>query len=241
MNYRRPTYYVPPYDYCDRWCNRCRVDKMRCLVYQTETDQRLHREIDGRGAPTPAEEVEQVRRNVQRAVKLLEGQAREAGIDWAQVEQAAARIAPSRQEQDPLVEEAAALARHAAAFLRARGAAFPEEAAGLRRYHTLAAPKLARACRPAADDEEEAEAILQTQVAHRAAVRMAAALESIRRKRPSLADEMLDLLALLKRLREGIESRWLARPSRLLVPVRGDEWWGPLRDVTGTLRHLRLC
>ena len=38
MTYRRPTAYSPPYNYCDRWCERCRIDKSRCLLWQTEMD-----------------------------------------------------------------------------------------------------------------------------------------------------------------------------------------------------------
>src|SRR6185503_15418222 len=49
MGYRKPTVYIPPYNYCDRWCDGCAVDKARCLLYQTEMDERLHREIDGLG------------------------------------------------------------------------------------------------------------------------------------------------------------------------------------------------
>ena len=66
-----------------------------------------------------------------------------------------------------------------------------------------------------------------------------AALDSIRGKRPALADAMLDLLASLSKIRRAIEERWLALPCRLLTAAPDDRWWGPLRDVTETLRDLR--
>ena len=43
VRYRKPRIYIPPYNYCDRSCARCRIDKTRCLLYQTEMDDQLHR------------------------------------------------------------------------------------------------------------------------------------------------------------------------------------------------------
>ena len=79
--YRRPKVYIPPYNYCDRWCDRCRIDKARCLLYQAEMDERLHREIDGRGEPSPDEIVKRMADDVRQAIRLVEEQAKEMGID----------------------------------------------------------------------------------------------------------------------------------------------------------------
>jgi hypothetical protein len=68
---------------------------------------------------------------------------------------------------------------------------------------------------------------------------MAAALEAVRRRDPSLGDAMLDVLALLRRLSAEIEERWLTKPCELLEPVGDGPWWGPVRDITPTLRHFR--
>jgi hypothetical protein len=147
--------------------------------------------------------------------------------------------APRPKSEDPMVAEAALLVRGIAAFLRQHGKAHIRESELLRRSLALPAPKLGRATLEPEDEMQEADGILQAQVAHRALASMAVALESIRRRDPSLSDAMLDLLAFLKRLAAEIRERWLNKPCELLEPVEGDCWWGPVRDITPTLRHFR--
>ena len=238
MIYRRPKEYIPPYNYCDRWCERCRIDKSRCLLWQTEMDDRLHREIDGKGEPTVEEVVERMSEDARQAIRMVQEQAREMGVD---LESAARPPEPADAPPapDPMPEEGMALARGVSAFLRENGRDHPERAAVLRRLFMLVPPKLGRAATLPSDEFERADAILQAQVAHRALVEMAAALEAIRLRRPDLGDAMLDLLALMKRMRSDIEERWLAQPCDLLEPVEGDVWWGPLRDITPALKSLR--
>lgn len=239
MNYRRPVVYIPPYNYCDRRCDGCAIDKSRCLLYQTEMDERLHREIDGLGEPTPEEMIGRIVQDAQKALQLVENQVREMGLDPRVLQREAQAAAPRRRSEDPIVAEAALLARGVAAFVRQHGSEHPREAQQLRRTMTLPAPKLGRATAEPADEMEEADGILQAQVAHRALGSMAAALEAMRRRDPSLGDAMLDLLAFLRRLSADIEERWLSKPCELLEPVEDGCWWGPVRDITPTLRHFR--
>jgi hypothetical protein len=239
MSYRKPVVYFPPYNYCDRWCDGCAIDKSRCLLYQTEMDERLHREIDGLGEPTPEEMFGRIVEDARKALQLVEAQVREMGMDPEVLKGEPEPAAPRPRSEDPLVDEAALLARGVAAFLRSHGAAHPREAQILRRCFPLLAPKLGRATMEAGDEVEEADAILQAQVAHRALAAIAAGLDAIRRRDPGLADAMLDLLAFLRRLGADIEERWLRKPCGLLEPVEDGRWWGPVRDVTPTLRHFR--
>ncbi|HVE38393.1 MAG TPA: hypothetical protein VNM14_00810 [Planctomycetota bacterium] len=237
--YRRPTVYIPPYNYCDRSCDHCSIDKARCLLYQTEMDERLHREIDGLGEPSAEEVVGRIVEDARKALRLVEEQVRGMGMDPEDIKREAAAEAPRPKSDDPLVEEGMLAAKAVAAFVREHGAAHPREAQLLRRSLTLVGPKLGRATMETGDEIEEADNILQAQVAHRALVAIASALEAIRRRQPELGDQMLDLLAFMKRLRGEIEQRWLARPCRILEAVEGDAWWGPLRDITPTLKHFR--
>lgn len=239
MTYRKPVVYFPPYNYCDRWCDGCTLDKSRCLLYQTEMDERLHREIDGLGEPTPEEMVGRIVEDARKALQLVEAQVREMGMDPEILKRDAEAPAPRPKNDDPIVDEAALLARGLAAFVRAHGKAHPREAQILRRSFTLLSPKLGRATMEPGDEVEDADAILQAQVAHRALATIAAALDAIRRRDPSTADAMLDLLAFLRRLAADIEERWLSKPCDLLEPVEGACWWGPVRDITPTLRHFR--
>jgi hypothetical protein len=239
--YRRPKVYIPPYNYCDRWCERCRIDKSRCLLYQTEMDHQLHREIDGRGESTPDEEMKRMSADLNQAVRLVQEQAKEMGIDLEAAVKAAPPPPPPPAEREAALRDGAAIAGGAAAFLREHAKSFPEEANVLRWMSTMVGPKLGRATSREPDDDEvsEADAILQAQVAHRALGEMLAAFESAGRKKPGVLDAYLELLALLRRVRKDVEEGWLSRPSALLEDCEGDEWWGPLRDVTPTLKNLR--
>lgn len=243
MIYRRPTVYIPPYNYCDRACERCSIDKSKCLLYQTEMDERLHREIDGLGEPTPEETVDRILKDTQKALDLVEKQARGMGVDVAdlvrEAREAGDEPRPAPEALPPIVEEAALLARGVSDFLRAHGRDFPREASFLRRHLTMPGAKLGRASEPAEDEVEAADAILQAQVVHRVLGGMAAALETIRRARPALGDAMLDLLRLMQSLRGEIQARWMTLPCGLLEPAPGDSWWGPLRDITPTLKFFR--
>jgi hypothetical protein len=231
--------YIPPYNYCDRCCDACAIDKTRCLLYQTEMDERLHREIDGLGEPSAEEVVGRIVEDARKALRLVEDQVREMGLDPEALKREAAQEVPRERSDDPLVQEAMLAAKAVAAFVREHAQGHPREAQILRRSLTLLGPKLGRATMAAGDEIEEADNILQAQVAHRALASIAAALEAIRRHQPELGDQMLDLLAFLKRLRLEIEARWLGKPCALLEPVQGDVWWGPLRDITPTLKHFR--
>jgi hypothetical protein len=202
-------------------------------------DERLHREIDGLGEASPEEVVGRIVEDARKALRLVEEQVREMGMDPEALKRDSASEEPRPKSDDPLVEEAVLAAKAVAAFVREHGAAHPREAQQLRRSLSLVGPKLGRAVMQAGDELEEADSILQAQAAHRALVAIAAALETIRRRRPELGDQMLDLLAFMKRLRVEIEGRWVSRPCRILEPVQGEAWWGPLRDITPTLRHFR--
>jgi hypothetical protein len=240
MIYRRPRVYIPPYNYCDRMCDRCAIDKSKCLLYQTEMDERLHREIDGLGEPTPEETVDRILKDTRLALEMVEEQAKEMGVDVQGVRREAEEETPrERRELPPIVQEAALLARGVSEFLRDHGRDFPEEAAYLRRNLTLPGAKLGRASTPALDEIESADSILQAQVVHRVLSGMASALESIRRARPTLGDLVIDLFRLIQSLRVEIEDRWLSLPSAVLEPGPGGEWWGPLRDITPTLKYFR--
>jgi hypothetical protein len=239
MSYRRPKVYIPPYNYCDRLCERCAIDKSKCLLYQTEMDDRIHREIDGLGEPTAEETVDRILKDTKLAIRMVEEQAREMGIDLEEAKREAAEESRRPPPLPPIVDEAALLGKGLSEFLREHGRDFPEEASFLRHVLIMPGAKLGRASEATEDEVEVADAILQAQVVHRLLGETAAALESIRKKKPSLGDAMLDLLRLIGSLRAEIEERWLTLPCDLLEPAPAGEWWGPLRDITPTLRHFR--
>ena len=239
--YRRPKVYIPPYNYCDRWCERCRIDKSRCLLYQAEMDERLHREIDGKGEPSPDEILEQMSADMKQAVRLVQEQAKEMGVDLDAAIQAPPPSSAKPPEESPLMRDALAIASGLASLLREYAKDVPEEAAVLRRLHLLPGPKLGRALSigDEGDEVDVADSILQAQVAHVALGETLKVVEAAGRRKPALMDAALELLALIRRLQKDIEEAWFSRPNALLETYEGADWWGPLRDVTPTLKHLR--
>lgn len=239
MRYRRPTVYVPPYNYCDRACGTCTIDKSRCLLYQREMDEQLHREIDGAGEPSPAEDAARISRECRTAAAFVEQEARRLGLDPEQILQDSPEPRRRDPQEDVLAKEGLALSRQLAAFLRAFGTLPEREAVVLRTSLPLIGPKLQRAANEALDDMEAVDAILQAQVAHQALGRILESLESLRKKFPESTDVMLDLLLAAQGLSGRIADRWLSRPCALLEFADDGVWWGPLRDITPTLRHFR--
>ena len=76
-------------------------------------------------------------------------------------------------------------------------------------------------------------------MAHQALSRILEALETLRKKFPESTDVMLDLLLSVQALAGRIGERWLSRPCAVLEFSDDGVWWGPLRDITPTLRHFR--
>ncbi|HYF01492.1 MAG TPA: hypothetical protein VEJ18_21395 [Planctomycetota bacterium] len=239
--YRRPTAYIPPYNYCDRWCERCRIDKSRCLLWQTEMDARLHREIDGAPEPTPEEAFRKMADGINDAARWVEERARDMGVDVEPLSAAPPEEPVLPSEDDPVIAEGMAVTRAGAALLRSPFGRIADASEVLRRYVFMIVPKLARAVEVDREGDEiaQADAILQAQAVHRMLAEISAACRGAMRTRPSLEDALLDVLAGVERLLRTLEERWLSKPNPHLEPAPGDLWWGPLRDVSDTLKHFR--
>ena len=61
-----------PYNYCDRWCERCLISKReRCPIYQESFDFQLNCIADGKDPNSPEVTVEFERKNLEKAIQLL--------------------------------------------------------------------------------------------------------------------------------------------------------------------------
>jgi hypothetical protein len=246
--YRRPVDYEPPYTYCDRWCERCIIDKSKCEVYQAEMDDRLHHVIDGEDPDDTRVVLKDVEKRFREALAMMKEKAKELGIDLDKVEGEEEKPVPAEERlrrwkarETPLVREALALLRRIRDLLDGHGESLREElpeAAACLSYHCFQVPvKLRRAerCDVAEEDDDEQmrlylerDDILQAQIAHKGLARMLGALLDIGEKRPRLRDGLLEAMADCRRIMATIERRWLSKPNRLLEPVKGERWWGPL-------------
>jgi len=237
ISYRRPREYLPPYNYCDRWCSRCVIDKSKCEVYQQEMQTSLQHMADGVDPDDWKVVMDDINKSFDKALLLLREKAKQLGIDLNKVDEAAAAPEPRKRSkveppEDPILHRAKAVL-HACSDLKKELEPGQREVVGW--YAPQVVVKLHRATmteiEEEADDERDADVILQVQVAHRGLVRIVAALGDAGRAKPRLMDALLEPLAASQRLLREIEQRWLSRPNPLLVPVKGDEWWGPLRTA----------
>ncbi|MHC4777585.1 MAG: hypothetical protein ACYTFG_03290 [Planctomycetota bacterium] len=254
VEYRRPTTYIPPYNYCDRWCEKCRIDKEMCLVYQSGTDDELDAISRGVETRTMDYSMNRCSETLKDTIAMIEETAREEGIDLSGVEEEVKPL--SRREDPPLLKEATRFSRELFALLEENEAVLEaKESEGelsLERfhwYHPMVGMKIARLL--SEEEMEEADGdpelreftgallILSAQLAHRALRETEAGLLQIIKHVPALTDPVIGLLAQGKGFCELIADRWLGRENGLLEPVGDGPWWGPLRDSREALDHMR--
>lgn len=77
-------FYRLPFNYCDRWCERCDLKKV-CKVYQENQKARKRAIKEGKDPDSPEFVFEEVRRNLQETMKLIYKKATEKGIDPAEL------------------------------------------------------------------------------------------------------------------------------------------------------------
>jgi hypothetical protein len=77
---RESRFIVGVFNYCDRWCEKCRFND-RCRVYDSERAMRERHEILGEDPDDPAVWMQDVQNTFQETFDLLQEMADEAGVD----------------------------------------------------------------------------------------------------------------------------------------------------------------
>jgi len=216
MSYRKPTIFLPPEQYCDRWCERCTLDPARCdLVGQLFP----HGRPDG-GPPIRwrwaevSSRARRLLRGVDRVSKITE---RDDVPPPSDLLLASARLYVygilDLMEDGPAV--VLRLGRRHASV------------AGMTRSAIGVWSKLCRAC--GSDDPASMDAILSAQVAHQLLIESLAGLCRLFEKQVD-PQQIGGLIYLGLKLSRQIDRRWLRTPHPQLVPAReaGDRW-GPLQ------------
>jgi hypothetical protein len=252
VEYRKPREYLPPYNYCDRWCERCRIDKGKCLAYQSGVEEELEAISQGRETRTWNYTVERVTESLKDTLAMLEEEARERGIDLSNLAEEAKAL--EEEEDPPLVRKALDFSGDIHRFLEENRLAIEAvevemDLEPLVWHHTLVGPKIGRIEKKYAWEEEEedpdvrefveASDILTAQIVHRSLIETERGLLQIIKHLPSLTDTVIDFLARAKGFRDFVEEAWLSRENALLEPVGEGPWWGPLEDAQESLRNLR--
>lgn len=226
------------YNYCDRWCERCRATKY-CMVFEEDEARLRKHEAEGTDPYDWSVVMQDVAENLKEALELLQEWAEEAGVDLSE---------PSSVLEDTLDEEAREhlLCRTAEQYLdgsrgfldklrrileaegvdlqeRAEFLPSDEDLDALARmhdcyetitwYHMQIAVKIRRSISSLLDSRlsdlqelADRDAVGSAKVAYEGVCRSMAALERVCKWDRSLMDDAIPLLALLSRLREGIDS-----------------------------------
>lgn len=255
--YRKPSFYLAPFNYCDRWCERCRIEKRFCLLWQDQADRDLEAMSRGQDTRSLGYALEQTKNSLLDALFLLEEEARDQGLDMEDLHAQADENGTGKtlfDQNHPRVEEAMALSGAVAALLDDQEAVLATlhdrgelDLDRLRWYHTTPGPRMARflndpvpsAAGDDGDDELDALDILSAQSAHQAICEIETSLLAIRRALPSLTDGLIDTLARCQSLKRFLEEGWLEKPHPLLEPIGEGPWWGPLEQPADTLEKLR--
>ncbi|MHC4598715.1 MAG: hypothetical protein ACYS47_06900 [Planctomycetota bacterium] len=251
--YRRPREYIPPYNYCDRWCERCDIDKEKCLLYQSGVEEELEAISLGKETRTMEYTVERITESLKDTLAMLEEEAKERGIDLSNIEEEAKAL--GEEEDPPIVKKALDFSVDIHRFLQENELALDAvegemDLESLHWHHNLVGPKIGRIEKkydpddpeepdPELEEFSEASDILTAQIVHRSLIETERGLLQIIKHLPSLTDTVIDFLARAKGFRDLMEERWLSRENGLLEPVGGGPWWGPLEDAQEALRNLR--
>lgn len=112
--------YVPGiYNYCDRWCERCRATHL-CFLYDSERERREEHLREGRNPDDWDVVMEDVRQNFEDALEMLREMAEEQGIELNAISEEAVEEVLREEDKDddhPLVLDSMDYTRAAAKFL----------------------------------------------------------------------------------------------------------------------------
>jgi len=210
-----------PYNFCDRWCERCTCDEqIRCTLYKDELERKMTCIAHGREPDDPEMTAEIIEKQYEKLEKSLEETAEEFGIDldevegpeWEKIKEHIKFV-----ENNPLDATAAEYCKKARAFLEETfykdGVAGPDLAYDFKTvswYHTLLPAKLHRALcgfhEPACEGEISLyDAIAQFEVCKKAIKQSIESLRKIDKHLPSFNTQISKLLALLHNIYSRIE------------------------------------
>jgi len=207
-----------PYNFCDRWCARCSIDKQtRCTIYLNETEQQITCIAHGReDDPEMTEAVisaqydglDEKFQEMAEELDIDPDEPSEEDNDWQERTRTAGN--------DPLTKTAKNYFFHANAFLEKASAQpqfsdpkLKEHLHIIGWYHTLLPVKLARALSGIPDESEESfglhDAVAQLQICKKAADLSIQAWHAIAEATPAFRTDISRLTALLNNILSRIK------------------------------------
>lgn len=211
-----------PYNFCDRWCERCPSEKqIRCRLYQDEVERKITCIAHGREPDDPEMTVEIMKKQYEQLEEHLEEFAEESEIDFDEIDDPDFEKIKEHikfVENNPLPVTAEQYRKKAQEFLK--GTFYKEEEKYLALnydfetvawYHTLLVVKLQRALagfhEPACEDDLSLyDAVAQLEICKKAIKESINALRKIDPNLPSCHLQISELLALLHNIHSRIEA-----------------------------------
>ena len=211
-----------PYNFCDRWCERCPLEKqMRCKLYQGEIEQKMTCIAHGKDEDDPEMTIEVMKQQFKSVENLFEKYAQESEVDFdddinesdfAELEERGKFV-----ENNSLHGAAEQYRRKSQIFLKdtfyEKKGLTPEityDFETVAWYHMLLSVKLHRALcgfhEPVSEDEFGlCDAVAQFAVCKKAIKESVKALRKIKPRFSSCHTQILELLALLHNIHSRIK------------------------------------
>lgn len=111
---------VSPYNFCDRWCERCDKTKI-CKVYQDDFNTRLKHISNGEDPDDLNVALKDVRASFEKSLEMLKKLAEEKGIDVSKIDNEQNRDEENKERQlfqNPFYELTLKYAEEAAGFIK---------------------------------------------------------------------------------------------------------------------------
>lgn len=210
-----------PYNFCDRWCERCPFDtQKRCTLYRDEFEQKITCIAHGRDENDPEITAEVMKQQFKETEDIIREYEEEFEIDLDGIDDP--EFEPIKRhiefvENNPLALTAEQYRKKAHTFLKNtfyKKKKIKLELTGdfetVAWYHTLLSVKLQRALcgfhEPAIEgDSSLYDAVAQFEICRKAAKESIFALRTIKSGYPSFHAQILELLALLHNILSRIE------------------------------------
>lgn len=209
-----------PYNFCDRWCERCTHEKqIRCSLYQDEFERKITCIAHGREPDDPEMTAEVMEKQYEALDKLMEEHEEEIEINFDEIDDPEFEKIKEHIkfiENNPLPVSAEQYRKKAHEFLKdtfykeeKKYSALNYDFQTVAWYHTLLSVKLQRALagfhEPASEgDLSLYDAVAQFEICKKAIRESIVALRKIELKFPSFHMQILELLALLNNIHSRI-------------------------------------
>lgn len=210
-----------PYNYCDRWCERCVYEKqVRCRLYGDEMEQKLNCIANGRDENDVEITGEVIRRQWEEAFEGFEEKMQEFGIEVDEInehEEDAFKKNYRNKEKDPLRATADNYGENTDIFLRKhffKNRKIPGEVKNeleiLSWYHTVLPVKLERALTGLNKEKDQygfglVDAVGQLLICKKAIKKSLEALKKIRQYFPEEEQHIMKMKVLLNNISSRID------------------------------------